>query len=490
MRFFLPMMIAAVLTANTLASYAASVKETITTARTLREGGNFKKAAAVLKDAIAQGGETLTEKDRSQLTYELDLLDRIRQDFALTKEQLFTQLTKNLKDVTRDEYEEWLKQDRFESRTIDGVEMFANTGVNNLLWRDPDLESRRVTPKSKAAFYRSMLENCRSVKRAAAERQSSYVLPQHHEVTMTVTVDANAARDGELVRAWLPIPRKFPFQSSFQVVSSTPVVNYLADENSSIRSAYFEQRAAKDKKTTFRLTYMYSTRAVRFELDPAKAQPYNAEEKIVQQYTAEAPHVQFTPKIKAMAAEIVGKETNPLRKARAIYDWIGDSLKYSFALEYSTIPNISEYCLTRNYGDCGQQALLFITLCRAEGIPARWQSGWITFPGGKNIHDWTEIYVQPWGWVPVDPEVGGSILKYGTGLNMKERYEIHDFYFGGLDAFRMIANSDHSQQLQPPKKTFRSDDVDFQRGELEAGNKNLYFDKYAYDLQVKPATPK
>ncbi len=31
----------------------------------------------------------------------------------------------------------------------------------------------------------------------------------------------------------------------------------------------------------------------------------------------------------------------------------------------------------------------------------------------------------------------------------------------------------------------RSDDVDFQRGEMEYGNHNIYFDKYSYKLTYK-----
>src|SRR2546430_10087540 len=34
-------------------------------------------------------------------------------------------------------------------------------------------------------------------------------------------------------------------------------------------------------------------------------------------------------------------------------------------------------------------------------------------------------------------------------------------------SYRMAANSDHNQTLKPPKQSMRSDDVDFQRGELE-----------------------
>ena len=90
-----------------------------------------------------------------------------------------------------------------------------------------------------------------------------------------------------------------------------------------------------------------------------------------------------------------------------------------------------------------------------------------------------------YGWIPVDPEVGNAIARYSTTLTLEEQREAHDFDFGGLDQYRMMANCDHSQELQPPKNTLRSDDVDFQRGELETGKKNIYFDKYNYLMEVE-----
>ena len=35
----------------------------------------------------------------------------------------------------------------------------------------------------------------------------------------------------------------------------------------------------------------------------------------------------------------------------------------------------------------------------------------------------------------------------------------------------------------------RSDNVDFQRGELEWGDHNIYLDKYSYELNVKELKP-
>jgi transglutaminase-like putative cysteine protease len=207
------------------------------------------------------------------------------------------------------------------------------------------------------------------------------------------------------------------------------------------------------------------------------------------QYLAEAPHVVFSPEIRELSKRIAGDETNPAARAKKFYDWIADNIKYSYALEYSTIRNISDYCRTKGYGDCGQEALLFMTLCRLNGIPARWQTGWNLFPGAQSIHDWCEIYLEPYGWMPVDPYKGIFAMRYANTLTPEQRREVRDFYFGGLDYYRMAANSDHNQPLDPPKHSMRSDDVDFQRGELEWGDHNIYFDQYSWDLSWKEVKP-
>ena len=102
------------------------------------------------------------------------------------------------------------------------------------------------------------------------------------------------------------------------------------------------------------------------------------------QFTSEAPHVVFTPEMRALS----DRDRRPgdrirISRRRSFTIGLPRHIKYSYAIEYSTIRNISEYCRSSGYGDCGQEALLFITLCRLNGIPARWQSGWNTFPGAK-----------------------------------------------------------------------------------------------------------
>ena len=69
-----------------------------------------------------------------------------------------------------------------------------------------------------------------------------------------------------------------------------------------------------------------------------------------------------------MCQEIVGDEINPLLKAKRIYEYVTDRVRYSYVRRYSTILNIPEYAAVNQKGDCGVQAVLFIALCRCAGV--------------------------------------------------------------------------------------------------------------------------
>ena len=449
----------------------------------LESQGRFKDAATALTNALAD--KSLAASPRKQLEFELDRLDRIRKDYRLTQAALFEELKQSVKDVTAEEFERWIAEGRFDTREIDGEQRFMVSSVSNLFFRYAELESRRIKPKTPATHEQAVLAACQSIQQAARAEGRPYVLPKRFRATMTVTAKADAAPEGETIRAWLPIPRHYPFQKDFEVVSSQPHTQEINSYERVIRAACLEKTARKGKPTEFKIEYSYTSYGVKFEVQPETVRACDANDAGLAPFLREGPHIEFTPEIRALSREIIGAETNCFRKAKQCFDWIADQIKYSYATEYSTIRNLSEYCRTKGYGDCGQEALLFITLCRLNGVPARWQSGWNTFPGGKDIHDWTEIYLAPYGWMPVDPYMGIWAMRYTRTLTPPQQREIRDFYFGGLDQWRMIANGDHCQALSPPKKSLRSDNVDFQRGELEWGNHNIYFDQYNYDLQVK-----
>lgn len=136
--------------------------------------------------------------------------------------------------------------------------------------------------------------------------------------------------------------------------------------------------------------------------------------------------------------------------------------------EYFTIECIPEYCAVNLKGDCGVQALLFITICRMSGIPARWQSGLYATDYYTGCHDWAQFYVAPYGWVFADLSFGGSAWRAGE-------IERWNYYFGNLDVFRMPANSEIQKAFVPEKKWLRIDPIDNQRGEFEYEDHGLRF---------------
>jgi transglutaminase-like putative cysteine protease len=140
------------------------------------------------------------------------------------------------------------------------------------------------------------------------------------------------------------------------------------------------------------------------------------------------------------------------------------------------MPNIPEYVYVNHRGDCGMQTLLFISMLRYKGIPARWQSGWMVPPGDENLHDWCEVWYEGTGWVPVD-------ISYN--LQNSDNKKLRQFYLSGIDSYRMIINDGISGSFYPEKKYLRSDPYDFQRGEVEWKDGNIYYDKWDYKMEIE-----
>lgn len=449
------------------------------------ELGDFLGADRMLGEALAglEGGDS--GEERRRLEFERERLRRIRRDYSLTQSALLAALEAALKDFREEEFDRWLKEGCFDARTIDGETRYFVSSVSNLFFRRPELGVRRVRVRDPSALQRAYLENARAIRLAARAASTPYVLPKRFQVRMSVNVRAGSVVPGEKVLAWLPVPRRFPHQGEFELMATVPGGGRVAPEESPIRSVYLEGVGAADGSAGFEAVYSYVAQGVSFDLAGSRGfgskSPISAAE--LEPYRAPGPHVEFTDAMRRLAKDVGAEERDLVARARLYYEWIAREVRYSYAPEYSTIRNLSEACRATGRGDCGQAALLLMTLCRISGIPARWQSGWAIFPGDETIHDWCELYFEPWGWVPVDPYMGMYAMQYADTLSSSQKEELRNFYFGGMTQYRMAANADHGQALWPTKPSVRSDDVDFQRGEVEAGGKNLYFDQFRYDLK-------
>lgn len=439
----------------------------------LEEKGLFKEAVNVINRLLAVE-RVLPKVLRSRLEWELERIKRIEWDYFLSKEDAFKLLKERIPDLTISEFDEWLGEGFIENLEIEGeIRVFRNFLPNFV--RERSEVRRRLKAGDDAGMARMLCEHLDTVVHMAAASETRHVEPVRNRVSMVLKVKPDAVPEGETVRVWIPFPQRNELQPLVRLMSTMPENYLLAPENSPQRTIYFEGNSVNGRELEFSVEYEYTVNAAYVEVNPEKVSPY-VEDGSYRRFTSEfLPHIAFTPYLRRLADELVSGESNPYLKAWRIYDWITGNVRYALVPEYSTIECISDYAARNLRGDCGVQALLFITLCRISGVPARWQSGWYLNPIRPSPHDWAQFYVEPYGWLYADPSFGGHFRKV-------DKY--HRFYFGNIDHYRLVMNTDLSINLTPPKKYFRSDTVDNQRGEVEWKGGNLYYDKWTYELKI------
>jgi transglutaminase-like putative cysteine protease len=451
-------------------------------ARDLLAQGKFKEAEATLGEG---------HSDRSALaarTEMREIMRRIRYEYSLDADALLRQLRQTLPDCTAEEAIRWATEAKVRYRLIDGQKFFYRRAARNIfLFSEAAGDRRNRAGKAPADSDGKLIQHLGDIVAEAERSGEVQVQPVQHRVTHTITLhrDAPGLKVGATVRAWLPYPQEYRQQRDVRLISSEPEVKLIAPKGvdgcpvggAPQRSAFFEQQVADPARPiTFKLVFEYTSFAYYPQLDEAKVQPLPA--GWGKAFLGERPpHITLGPEVRGLAKGIIGTETNTLARARKIFRWVSANIPWNAEDEYCILPSLTAKGLAERRGDCGVQNTVFISLCRAAGIPARWQSGFETKPGEAwGMHDWSEIYLAPWGWLPAD-------ASYGVKKSTDPR--IADFYCGHQDSYRLIVNLDWGRELFPPKASMRSEPADFQRGEVEVDGQNLYFDQWDYQMEVE-----
>ena len=457
--------------ANLASASDMSPGERISQVRSMVEAGQFSRAIQVLDRAGKD--DSLDAETRRALAFQRERMRRMRMDFSLTGAELKQQIRKQIPDLGEAEFDHWNAQGLFEHMVIDGQLRYFNRAPGNLFRLSAEARARRAKPRP---FSGSPLESAsdyhREVVKAAREQHADSVLPQRFRITQTLTVDADAVPDGKTVRAWIPWPRSIPGQQeNIAYVDSEPAAHRIAPADTLQRTVYLEKTAHAGKPTVFKASYDVTIAARYVAVDADKVSKPDITPELAPFVAERPPHVVFTEPMRVLSRQIVGDETNPWKIAQKLFAAV-DQVPWAGAREYSTIGNISDYARRAGHADCGEQTLLLITLLRMNGIPARWQSGMMFADNGYwNLHDWGQLYIAPYGWMPMDVTFGRL---------HSDDPAIAGFYLGGLDGWRIAFNDDYSRPLVPQKQHFRSETVDLQRGEAEWDGGNLYFDQWDY----------
>lgn len=126
------------------------------------------------------------------------------------------------------------------------------------------------------------------------------------------------------------------------------------------------------------------------------------DEPVATQKPSKHKHPTPDPAVRALAATL--KRPTPEATASAIYAWIVDNIRDT---GFHARDRGALFALANNKGDCTEMARLFVALCRAANIPARFFGGYVV-PSNKllaprDFHNWAEFW-DGRTWQVADPQ--------------------------------------------------------------------------------------
>lgn len=246
---------------------------------------------------------------------------------------------------------------------------------------------------------------------------SVQALPEN--VTRTYRVQQNVTlteipAGAKTVNWWISIPQDDRFQDvlDFNVVSAPGKWSIVRDPDHGNRIMKVEITAPSAGSLTTKVEFLLRRRSVFVDVDAAKVGPITETHKglFIDELRKDAPHMQVTPAISAMAEKACGAETNLAKEASALLNAVAD-----YADHYSKDPSKPKCslgdagdCMTNAGGCCTDMHSLFIALARSRGIPARLQMGYRLREAneGKEVDPgyrcWAEYFLPNYGWIPAD----------------------------------------------------------------------------------------
>jgi len=238
--------------------------------------------------------------------------------------------------------------------------------------------------------------------------------------------------------------REYPNQRDVEYLSIDPPPDRIETrdiDGNRIEFWDLSDEIREQKDITITRRFRFKAYETAFRIDPDKIGKYDTDDPLYKYYTRTQEFMELTPEVIGLAEQIVGEEKNPWLKARAIYSWCVDNISYKYP------PNRGiRFSLPRRSGDCGCYGFIFVSLCRAVGIPARMVNGHWACAAKMNYHVWAEFYLPHFGWIPADPTDGRIARESPEKLaGAGDAF----YYFGNLDSGRFISSKGTSIQLYP-----------------------------------------
>ena len=269
--------------------------------------GDFERAEHVISMRLQKDIPTALRK---RLELEKEILKRIPFEYIYTTEEAAARLMEHVNGATPEELEQLRDEGTIDWLYVHGEVRYKDDFLENMIKTRPDMCARLKNPALAEEYEKNGQLLDEVIAKMKAEGGSAYKI----RIKASLQMKKEAERVGETVRVHLPIPLQYSQAKNVKLLHCSEQDYVLAAEDQIQRTVYMETKLEPDHE--FSIEYEFENHMKYVDPDPAAVSVEQPDF-----YTSEqAPHIMFTPYLKSLTAEVVGDETNPLIKARKIYD--------------------------------------------------------------------------------------------------------------------------------------------------------------------------
>jgi transglutaminase-like putative cysteine protease len=266
---------------------------------------------------------------------------------------------------------------------------------------------------------------------------------RHFTFHFAFTVKNLAA--GKKVRIWIPEARSDAFQEVRIVSAQGDLPLNLTKETKYGNHIYYAETSSAQPELHFAIEYDV-IRHERVALGEAAPHAVRVSLSSAEKRQDLRPDVlvPVTGLPADLAAGVTAGKTQPLDKARAIYDYVFTTMRYDKTGTGWGHGDVLYACDAKK-GNCTDFHSLFIAMARSQGIPARFEIGF-PLPSDEHsaeiagYHCWSDFYIEGKGWIPVDISEAWK------------HPEKRDYFFGSHDVNRMQFSVGRDLRLSPPQE--------------------------------------
>ena len=249
--------------------------------------------------------------------------------------------------------------------------------------------------------------------------------------------------DVKQIRAWLEVPLENSQQKVEDLTVDAGDLSHKITEDPLLGNRFLYIEIDDPENKTYEV--VVKSRVTRSSIEGAYKEDLTEKQK--QHFLRQTTEIPVNEDMRKLAQK-EGASGTDLNSMRAIYDFVVNNSTYYKAnpekFSGSGEGDIdAEYCLYQKQGGCTDFHALYMSMGRSMEIPTRFVIGSFLpaeFEGkdkGVAYHCWAEAYLDGKGWLPLDAAYGDLWP------------DLHDYYFGQLDARRVAFSRGRGLTLVP-----------------------------------------